>query len=955
MSKQKKNILDKKISELSADDLKKIERPIGTSALPYPMTGTQRSEEDGEIVLKDVLSDIADDQNPLKIYSSRSYKEVAALAICDMPVPSMLPHIYEIMERYRPDSKNRTYMMIGDPGDGKSYLGALVQRLQRDDKPAEVVDCGGKNIRDLLFEMVLDFGDNNGLPTAIDKKIQTKTLSDAGAGALKLLNGLEKGIVSEDKDGNIKSVDWTKLKTGDEKKIRGAKDILMDVRAIEGLDKGGENALGMSSQLGLLPRLVEEGGGAVLDEYNKSREGTDDTMQTVLQWWVGEIDECTIENPLKSKGDVNGPSHYTFSRDKQKLSNFLVLTGNKKEDGITTRSLNKSVYSRLQPETLSDRTVEDWQHRIQQYMMGIPVSTLYSVPSYRKFADENPEAFGDWLLELRRTKAEMEGTVVPAHQEDLIRNWKQVNSATRKLANFYHEACLMTDSEKVSEITDYSHLVMEVDEEFTKKEGVDYRKLRQHLQQATPLRPQMRNHDSEVAAFSPKGWDKQPDLPEKREESVALRFGTRLMDLLDDWVHKISDKQGRPELGHALRELMEKSGLRDMNLQEGAYSKQKSAEEDLNISSFNDKNPDKQASMARKVFCDYLRERDQNISAEDDESIVTLTTLKRVLEDINRNRSEGAKVLMVPNMDHETLQQRPLVEATIVDSATAPLDDDGEGFNWPSLEETVSHDDFMVTLAMPAIGENNLSSVWDDNLSRRLIASEMLESAENKLADAQHILEQIEQDMAAGASEDVSKEQMEQAKNEAKQKLDDAKKSYGDVFNAIKDIAGIDLDSSEEHMKLDDPSMRLAENRSDNGLALTTVMVRQVDESGDRHVPVHILRNEARGKALVVSEEISPRIQSLFTEAGITHINRSEPGAQSRIDSALTDILRGVDDSVRLRLVDAFRHRNDTEQAEMSNPAVGQSLSAMMTSADVECDFPKYVVKRAPKAPKQAM
>ena len=149
--------------------------------------------------------------------------------------------------------------------------------------------------------------------------------------------------------------------------------------------------------------------------------------------------------------------------------------------------------------------------------------------------------------------------------------------------------------------------------------------------------------------------------------------------------------------------------------------------------------------------------------------------------------------------------------------------------------------------------------------------------------------------------------------------------------------------------------MRLAENRSDNGLALTTVMVRQVDEDGDRHVPVHILRNEARGKALVVSEEISPRIQSLFTEAGITHINRGEPGAQSRIDSALTDILRGVDDSVRLRLVDAFRHRNDTEQAETSNPAIGQSLSAMMTSADVECDFPKYVVKRAPKAPKQAM
>ena len=531
----------------------KLEKPLGTSERPYPMWGSQRVEYNGQSNLEQVLSVIADDSNPLKIYSERPYKEVIAMAFCDMPVPSMLPLFFDGLERRRPESTNRTQMMIGDPGAGKSFMGGMQGRL-RSKGSVEVFDCGGKNMNELLFEMVLDFGAGDALPKAIDKRLQNGSLQGPSIGALKQLPSAALSY----EDGEIKSIDWNYFKNAtQEGEAETAYRVLTEVSKIEGLDNAGGNALGMNSQFGPLIKAFQEGREIVLDEYNKSKEGTDNSLQTVWQFMNGEINSCTVENPLKNKDAAAGPSSFTFKREDMQVGFFVTLTGNKTEDGLTTRSLNKSVYSRLSPQTLPDPEVADWQHRICQMMVGIPVSTLYS--AFREQADANPKEFGEWLMNLRKEKAAIEGVPVPELQETLLQNWQNVKNASEKLANFYNAWAKMTNSESVA-LND-PNLIDEVDEEYFKKEGIDFRKIKQHLEEALPIRPHMLSTE-ETASADFKNFFKPPVLAEKEYENPSVAFGTRLVDFLDRMVFEKSEAVGKKKLYQKLQAAMDNFGLR---------------------------------------------------------------------------------------------------------------------------------------------------------------------------------------------------------------------------------------------------------------------------------------------------------------------------------------------------------------------------------------------------------
>ena len=80
-------------------------------------------------------------------------------------------------------------------------------------------------------------------------------------------------------------------------------------------------------------------------------------------------------------------------------------------------------------------------------------------------------------------------------------------------------------------------------------------------------------------------------------------------------------------LGSELLKAMNEFGLSNVYLQEGAHSNQKSVEASLNISSFADRDLGKQAQLARKVFCDYIRQVEPEITATDDQ-IVTIDRWK---------------------------------------------------------------------------------------------------------------------------------------------------------------------------------------------------------------------------------------------------------------------------------------------------------------------------------------
>jgi len=873
MKNDKTSPLRKTLKELTPEDIRALERPLGTSDRPYPMWGSQRIEHNGRADLEQVLSVIADDTYPMKVYSERPYKEVIALAYCDMPVPSMLPLFFDGLERRKPDATNRTQMMIGDPGHGKSFLGALQGRL-RSKGPVEVLDCGGKNMRELLFEMVLDFGTADALPKAIDKRLQAGTLEPL---SLALLKSLPSAVVTLDDAQQVKSIDWNGLKSAGNTEVEAAFETLKKVSKIEGLDNAGGNALGMNSQYGPLIQKFIKGEEIVLDEYNKSREGTDDNLQTVWQFMIGEIRECTVENPLKNKDQAAGPSEFTFRREDTKAGFFVTLTGNKKEDGVTTRSLNKSVYSRLSPQTLPDPDVIDWQHRICQMMVGLPVSTLYT--AFKDRADENPEAFGEWLLWLRKTKAEVEGTQIPELQETLLKNWKNVVNSSEKLARFYDRWSEMTDAEKITS-NGHADLVEEVDDEYTKKEGIDFRKIKQHLEEALPIRPRMQKEDA-PRAFDTRAWDKAPKLSEPVEENPSLNFGTRLVEFLERMVYEKSGAVGKNKLYNKLQKTMQEFALRDISLQEASRSRQRSVEEDLNISAFNDRDLNKQAHMARGVFCNYLRQTNPEIKATDEE-IITPNKFLSALTYISQQDTAAGNELFVANSDLETaFAGKPLAAAVIKDTAVYAAQNKELDFG---LKDLVSHNDFMASLAMPTVGAKNLSAIWEQNI-RPL--------------------------------------------------------TKGDAANDTPSAAGAPGASGSilDH----DEALFIAENRSDKKIATTSVQVLFEDEDGARPVSIHIIRNEARNKTLVVSEKAPSKLLAAFKEAGITHVDRNDANAALKVDAAVNELTRGMPASVKDRLVDAFKYRNDVDAEHLQGKNPG--LSELLVDPKIDMMYAKFVVK----------
>lgn len=870
--KTEQNLLDTKIKDLTPEVLAQIEKPLGTAARPFPMWGTQRVEYKGRSEMEQVLSVIASDTMPMKVYSDRSYAEVMALAYCDMPTPSMLPLFFDGLERRKPESHNRAQFLIGNPGYGKSFMGALQGRL-RSTKSVEIYDCGGKNMNDLLFEMVLDFGAGDALPQAIDKRLKAGSLQALSYAKLKQL---PKGALTSDADG-IKSIDWNYFKgSATSAEVDAAFTLLKEVSSIEGLDNAGGNALGMNSQYGALIRWFQENREGVLDEYNKSKEGTDNALQTVWQFINGEIDTCTVENPLKNKDAAAGPSSFTFRREDMGVGFFVTLTGNKTEDGTTTRSLNKSVYSRLSPQTLPDPGVIDWQHRMCQMMVGIPVSTLYTV--FKDQADAQPEEFGKWLMTLRKTKAEIEGVPMSELQESLLMNWKNVVSASEKLAQFYDKWATVTDAEKI--LHGHTDLIEEVDEEYTKKEGIDFRKVKQHLEEAAVIRPRMEPADAPAALLF-KDFMKPPVAIAPTEENPALGFGTRLVEYLERLVYEKSEAVGKSKLYTKLCKAMNEFGLRDITLAEGARSNQKSVEEALNISSFTDRDPAKQALLAQKTFCNYLRSIDPEITAED-EQIVTAKKLRDAIEIAAARKAEGAKELFVVNRDHETLSAAPISSARIEDAAAYIASNKNMELDFDDL---VEHDDFMASLALPTISGANIAAIWEGNLRP------LIEETANDNADA------------AKAQDN-------------------------------------------------DEALHIAENKSEQKIATTSLRVR----FNDQDVSIHIVRNEARNKTLIVGEKVPAKLLAAFKEAGITHVDRNEAGAVSKVESALSELTRNMPDSVRGRLTEAFKYRNGKFVADAKGENVEVALdktaelAELLVDKSIDMRHGKYVIKTHKKA-----
>ena len=375
-------------------------------------------------------------------------------------------------------------------------------------------------------------------------------------------------------------------------------------------------------------------------------------------------------------------------------------------------------------------------------------------------------------------------------------------------------------------------------------------------------------------------WDKAPKLSDPVEENPSLNFGTRLTEFLERMVYEKSGAVGKNKLYMKLQKGMQEFALRDITLQEAARSKQRSVEEDLNISAFNDRDLSKQAVMARKVFCDFLRQTNPEITATNDE-IVTPKKFLDALTYVSQKDNAPTNELFVTNRDPESVfAGHPLAGAIIKDTAVYALQNKDLDF---TLKDLVHHDDFMASLAMPTVGAKNLSAVWEQNIRP------LTKGAAN--------------DSAAPAA---------------------APASSGSIL---------------DH----DEALFIAEGKSDKKIATTSVQVLYTDENGERPVTIHIVRNEARNKTLVVSEKAPSKLLSAFKEAGVIHVDRHDANAEAKVDAAITELTRGMQPSIKDRLVDAFKYRNDVDVEHLKGKT--PTLPQLLTDDKVDMMYAKFVVK----------
>lgn len=707
-----KDLLSKKKSELTPEELKALTKVIGGPGRPYPTKSLQSQrtvkEEGGEKkeVYTKVLSVYEDAANPLSVLSERDFAEVYGIALRDMPSPSMLDIFADVMNSRRISSQRPVTFIIGDPGVGKSFLGKMLGRMKSKKGPL-VVDCGGKNLAELMYETVLDLDKDSSFYNSFDAKLKEGLLNRVS------LETLQNAVKAENKE----KADATFIKEGDEIVGVNWDEFPVSDQTMAALDKigkfenllGSGNALGMITQEGPLLEAWKEGREVVLDEYNKSKEGTDDSLQIIWQFLVGEIDYAEYENPLKEKG-AKSTQKFIFKREDQKAGFGITLTGNAVEDGISTRPLSKSVYSRITPIKLGKTTAEDGQHRWCQKLTGLPVSTLYNIASEQW--DNDPESFTNFLLQARVLGlSEEQVKNVPKHEMDMIRNWPRVLEATEKLARFFHEweAMINPDDPAHGDVT----FANGIDDNYYAETSIDDRKTTLFVQRALAMDPEA------VSIAHTKGFDLSVTLDQEisqkdvvEAEDPLVRFGSRIVKEIMKLAVSTSQGQGKDGLYEALMNQAETCGLKKATLQEGAASNHKTIEELLNINPYTSQDHSTQIQVLQGLIAERIRQIDPEVKAGN-EQIIPASHIRRALDELSEKQL-ASHHFIVANNDAETVEQSPFIFADHLDAIGETTEDYLEGV---SAAELISKDDFITSLVAPKLRDHNTTALWTTALS----------------------------------------------------------------------------------------------------------------------------------------------------------------------------------------------------------------------------------------------
>lgn len=880
------SLLEKKISELTDKEKETLNKPLGVKGRPYP---TRKSvmvkHQNGHESMANRITLLEDSDNPVLIPADKDYASVLGQAMRNMPTPAMLPIFIDGLNRRKLNNKRSIQFLKGTAGAGKTFMAEFTANM-RDPRGPIVIDCGQKNLAELLYETVLDFSQDKKFYSELDKRLAAGNVNPLSVQLLK--DNL--GKAASEKDG-ILSIDWEKVgRSGqdsatDKGELRKALQALREVSRLEGLDNMGGNALGMATQEGPLIKAWKEGREIILDEFNRGKKGSTSSLHSVLQFFVGERPEVTVENTLKEKGENEAAQTFTFKLEDRRAGFFVTLTGNAEEDGDDVDELPQSVSSRIMPQTVPVATQEDWQHRICQIMTGMPISTIYH--SKEDQWDKNPDLFREKLKEWRTMGlSQEEKDNIPPIQMKLLDRWEDVLHASEKLAKFYYTWSMLTNPDsKLYDGGKNSSVMLELSDTYFRETTIDFRKIGAHLGEALEARAHS------VLPEESDGYEEGPsDVPpsvDKKEKEInpARYYGSNLREVIEREVIATSRDLGKENLYRQLETIMKDCGLKDVHFEEAKASDNATIEMLLNEDPYTNRNPKLQAAMIRDMLVGFLREVSKEDLSENNDELLSvnavLSSMKKIEQQyeeelsnhFDMNNDGSARKFFTLNDDEDGVSFRPFIEADIVDSgALLSFDEDGSAIsNEIDEDKLLSQNDVLIGLTLPQLRELSLNKLWDKSLS----ANDLI----------------------------------------------------ADDLNGVKD-----------------EGMSIAQGTSKSDLKMTSFAVKSGKKDGSQS-ELHLIFNEASGKSIVVGEKPTLSLSENFNACAITFIDRNDANAEANLNRALKALLSNQKDTKKAErdLCSAFVVRNVAPSVEAKE---GYSLSELMLAKDAMCILPQYILKR---------
>lgn len=706
-TENKASLSDKRIAEMTAEELQKMRVPVGFPGLPYPMAKIQKGANGH---MEHVVEVIESTQNPMVVYTEQSMERVNGTLYRQMPTPSMMLMLRDLLAKIQPDSKNRIMTVFGDASSGKSHLFRMVGGLVHEKGPI-MVDCGGMNMRELFYRTVIDYG--KGVKEQFDDRVAKGKVKQA---SLDTLEAEFPGAVV--KNGDKTAINWDAIgqrrqaAEADGKKVaeedRGdamirAQKVMQAIYANEGIDVQ-NNAFGIKTVPGEVFESIESGRPLFLDEFNKSKKGTLDMFQTFLELANGQRDSVTVYNPMAEAGDGDSPKAITITRADLKVGWHIGIAGNDATDGDTTQDLSISMEDRLKPHRIGEPELRDWKHRISQVWTGLPLVTLYNL--FEDQAKAKPDEFAEWLIEVRKVGlSAQEQKAIPPHEIYFLQNFQETVQAINQYASYQYERMKLSDPE--SELFNqkaYQNLADEV-AMGARKVRTSFRTVIDDYNQAIQSMPEVRS--AKTATLSLKLADAFKAVDKGAIGDTAPgwhRFGANLVRKVQESI--VNDTVGMPNTRAALIGLCEQNGIFPPDHKEAKLSPtMKPIPELLKYDSLKDLGGTEDLLEVRNVLMANLRGVYGNMQG-DDNYIIPLENLGRALKTLQSAGDHSPKAFVLPNDDLNKVNGEPMIE--------------GRALPNYELEDAATSKDYILAdfrsalaaLAVPEYGGQNRARVW---------------------------------------------------------------------------------------------------------------------------------------------------------------------------------------------------------------------------------------------------